>query len=251
LRDPFQRGQEAYQRGHYARAVDAFNRGLAARPGDAAALFARGRAYQQLGNLTQAQKDYEQADRLAPSGQIKACLGYCLSDDNPPPAVAYYAKAIRAAFGTAEVFNTLGHGYFYTTQLDKAQTSLDRAIQLRPDLQAAFHNRALVDLKRAVKDAVHCPTAGLRDVQKALQLGPGTADLYYDAACLCAVAAKCHPELTAQALNYLQSAVEHGQNPQAIANDILFDPLRQDAAFQNLIRRPIPPLPPRGAVRLV
>src|SRR5262249_24565679 len=73
----FKQGWESYHRGQYGEAVRAFNRVLKADPRHAQALFARGRAHQQMGEIALARADYEQADQLATDGRIKACLGYC------------------------------------------------------------------------------------------------------------------------------------------------------------------------------
>jgi hypothetical protein len=49
-------------------------------------------------------------------------------------------------------------------------------------------------------------------------VGPGTADLAYDAARLCALAARRDPRWLEPALGYLEEAIGLGQNPRDLAN---------------------------------
>src|SRR5262249_4962311 len=149
----YHRGWEAYRRGQYEQAVQTFSQVLDARPEHAWAFFARGRAHQRLGNLEEAKADYGRADQLVTDGRIKACLGYCWNClGNHRAAWWYYEKAIEVGYTSAEVYNNLGYSYLEFTKppprLDKAQISLDLALELNHSFQEALHNRALLDLAK-------------------------------------------------------------------------------------------------------
>jgi serine/threonine protein kinase/Tfp pilus assembly protein PilF len=251
-RHPYERGLEAYQQGKFERAVSWLNRAVQSQPMNANALYWRGRAHQKRGNLDLALADYRGAHQLDADGKNNACLGYCMSClGRHWAAIAWFEAAINEGFATAEVHNDLGCCYFQTSQFPKAQTNLDLATRLDPHLQAAFYNRALLDLKKAAKSREYVPEAGLADIQVAIQLGPQTAELSNDAARLFAIAANRDRTLLDPALGHVRHALEQGYPPHLLEQDEFFRILRADPRFQELLRQPISSRPSRKAVRLV
>jgi serine/threonine protein kinase/Flp pilus assembly protein TadD len=257
---PVPRGRDAYRRGDYREALRHFDRAVEANPDRAENLFARGRTRLQLGDARGAQEDFLKAGTLSPDGRTAAALGYHLSRLRQHAAArACYERAIEAGFATAVVYADLG----YTTlqsepdQLEKARGYLTRALELNPDLQAAYHTRALVDLQKACLEPAYLPRAGLEDVAAALALGPETADLHYDAARLYARAAEHTDQAKAadtwprHALAHLEAAVGLGQSPALLRKDSRFRALKDLPAFGELCRQPVPPTPPVRAVRLL
>jgi tetratricopeptide (TPR) repeat protein len=249
----FEPGLKAYRQADYGRAVQAFSRFLRTNPDHAEALYLRGRAQQKAGDLSAALADYERADRLRTDGRVKACVGYCLSERRQHSgAIFYYHEAIEAGFAPAEVYNNLGVSHLLSQdRLDEAKKNLDIAIALNPSLQAAFHNRALFDLDRVGKDPEHVPEAGLADIRRALQLGLATAELYYHAACLCALVAEANDQELDPALDYLEKAIALGRNPQALEEDGAFASLHKNPRFQALVRSPPAPQPMPSVSRLL
>ncbi len=268
------RGLDAYRQGEDGRAVEHFTEALRADPYLTRAVFARGRAYQRLGeangdNFGLALADYQRADRLAPDGRTRACMGYCLNRlDLPRDAILLYRQAVEAGFAPAAVFNNQGYSHLQLGELAAARRSLDRALALDPALRAAFHNRALMYLQ-----AVSAPGAaggqgpgaawadlskeherllkkGSADIDRAIALGPATAKVYYDAARLRTLAIT-EADSVEQALSYLQRAVEHGHNPEHLANDPAFTRLMEASRFQALIRLQPRSHPPQQARRLL
>jgi serine/threonine protein kinase/Flp pilus assembly protein TadD len=134
-------------------------------------------------------------------GSFWASLGYC---DNQMrefhKAEADYKAAIAAGFETPEVLNNLGHTCLKLNRFSDAAKYLDKAIRMNPSLQAAYHNRALLGLAETTAklnekdsavyagspDHLKAPLAGLEkataDIEKAIELGPETAMLHWDAA---------------------------------------------------------------------
>jgi serine/threonine protein kinase len=259
---PLPRGRDAYQRGDYRSALQYFDQAVAARPDRADALFARGRTRLQLGDDAGARDDFLKAAKLAPDGRTAAGLGYHLSRMRQhAAAIDCYQRALETGFATAEVYADLGYSYSQLAPKDRyaarAEESLTHALELNPDLQAAYHTRALVELSRACRDATYLPEAGLHDITAALGRGRETADLHYTAACLYARAAlhpgqaKAAQTWPGQALAHLAAAVRLGLNPALLRADPSFRALKDLPAFRELCKQPVPPTSPPHAVRLL
>ena len=95
LRPPYsvrqlQLGLARIEQGEYAAAVDYLNNSIRSNPDSSEALFARGRAYQRLGEFQTAFQDYNSANRLKSNPIFNACKGYCLS------RIKYHKDAIAA-----------------------------------------------------------------------------------------------------------------------------------------------------------
>src|SRR5439155_10651267 len=112
-------------------------------------------------------------------------------------------------FQSAELYNNLGCLHVAQGKREQAQACFRQAIELNPSLQAAYHNRAMlslqIDVARRNRAAPHQrltaadvvrvflqpaqPSDGLTvDIEKAISVGPVSADLYYNAAHLYVVA---------------------------------------------------------------
>jgi tetratricopeptide (TPR) repeat protein len=243
------RGQEYCQHGEYERGVECFNRVLERDPDLEAAWFHRGRAYQKLGEFILALESYRRAYQLAPQGRLSALMGYCDSQvQQHYAAISHYERAIAEGFATAEVYNNRGCSSLQVSLHDKAQESLDAALQLDPQLQAACYNRALLDYARALKTAGHVPRRGIEDIETAIRVGPVTAAHHRDAARLHAVAARQDPNQKPFALRHARIAVDLGQDPSALAADRALLSLFCEPEFKELVRQsrknppPIKPL---------
>ena len=254
-------GHRLYQQGRYHEALTHFNDALHADPLNNAARRARARVHQQLGAADRkhyelAMRDYAEADKQTPDGRNKAALGYCLNRAGGRPASArdYYEEAIKSGFATAEVYNNLGFNFLQSNKPIEARKALDRAIELDPKLQAAYHNRAFLvlskmnQLKPAAKDEEFYRDLkeGIADAKRAIDLGSPSAELYYDAACLCATAAGVEPRWAEPAFQFLTDALRQGYDPGCLESDAFFAPWWDQPAFKKLAHgdRPQQPLPP-------
>ncbi len=259
-----ERGREAYRQGRYEQAVVHFDRALATDPNDAQGWFARGLAYQKLGqsdrrNYAHAAADFEGAWRLDPQGKSKACLGYCLQARGQSlEAALVYEEAIQSGYAPAELLNNLGAAEWALARLALAEQHLSAAIKLEPRLQAAYHHRALVYLQLARQQTAPDAAlrrdkflrAGIADANKALALGPPSGELFYDAAQLCGVAARTHPVWANPALDYLDQALRYGVKPKQLA-DKAWVALHKEPRFQALEKRSPVPHPAFKAVRIL
>ena len=226
-RDPyplreFHAGAQDFAAGDYQAALVHFDQAVEAQPGDANYLFARGQARQHLGDYLGAATDYKVTAEKSPAGIIRATLAYCVAACKSHPDAIYWGrKAIDAGFATAEVHNNLGYSYWCLDKLDSAREQLDEAIRLDPSLQAAYFNRAKVGLRQVLRGAD--PTAAISDIEKAVELGPATADLYFYAARLHALehGGSRRDEIVER---YISEAQKLGISPQEIRAEPLFAP---------------------------
>lgn len=242
-------GWDSYHQGRYEEAIQYLNRSIEADRPNTEALFARARSFQRLGRLESAIADFQTADELTEGkdGRTKAGFGYCLSLRGfDQQAVVTYCQAIDLNFETAEVLNNLGYSYTMWNPpelksdvcLDRADECLTKALKLNDGLQEAHYNRARVALLRAGLNPRLVPRQGLVDIRKAIELGPVTASLLWDAGRLSWLAAQNDPRQAAQTLDYLNEAIDHGLNPKHLEADFIFHNLKNDGRFQALIQRP-------------
>jgi serine/threonine protein kinase/Tfp pilus assembly protein PilF len=256
-------GVQAQRRGDYAEAIVYLNRALDADPNLRPALFARAHARQQLAEqlpadertaqLSQALADYYRADALAPDPKTWACIAYCQSSlKQHRQAIGNYERSLAGGYVRAAVHNDLGYSQLHLggKRLDEARRHLDQAISLDPRLQVAYHNRAMALLLIALRDSVPILESAIGDITLAIRLGPVTADLYHDAACICALAARHDERWSDQALEFLGQAFDQGLDRQHVHANPLFSALKNNHHFLALLRKPALG-PPTQAVRLV
>jgi serine/threonine protein kinase/Tfp pilus assembly protein PilF len=206
----------AYAAGDNDTALERAGRVLKAAPDSDSGYLLRARAYQRRGDLGLAQNDYAAAERLGAGGQAAAGLGYLLTlDRKHPNAIDAYRRAIRDGFGTAEVYNDLAYSQIKLGKYREADDNLRQALRLVPNLPAANHNRLclvkydLLNSKRRLPEVADLLT-------RAINGAPESAELYQDAADVCATAgkplpgAKPVPACDDAALTYLARAVDLG-----------------------------------------
>jgi serine/threonine protein kinase len=212
------------------------------------------------GNFTEAERQLTLALLLEPAlennGRILARIAYCLNlRRDHRSAVEHYEKALKAGFRTAEVYNNLGYSYEWSRLPRKgAWENYERALDLNPNLQPARHNRALFDLQNGLQTPGHVPRVGISDIEAAINIGPATADLYRDAACLYGMAAMQEPQHTTQAMAHLRSALANGLDPAKLADEAkggCFRSLRDLPEFQLLSQQPAGPKPTLKSVFVV
>ena len=111
----------------------------------AQALFLRGRAYQKMGLLDQAIRDYQTAHARSADGRMDAAIGYCFSlRRRHSQACVAYEAAIQRGFRTACVYNNLGYAWRHLGKFPEAVDGFDKAVSLDSSLQCAYWNRAAI-----------------------------------------------------------------------------------------------------------
>ncbi len=159
---------------------------------------------------------------------------------------------MEAGFESSAVLNNVGYCYLTQNKAKEALQSLDKAVQLDPNLQAAYHNRALVALIRVPNQIVdRIPRQALADLAQAFALGPSSRELSMDAAFLYDVASRIDACWTERTFEYLQRAVQMGQNRTLLRTGQLSRHIGKDRRFKRLFDLPEVPTDHSLTARLV
>jgi Tfp pilus assembly protein PilF len=261
---PKEAGVRLFEQKKYAEAREKFSQAIAADPKDTAALFARAKTYQQMAATEKiygqyAHNDFLAIDELKPDSRNSACIGYCIlqTSGHIEWARQRFQSAIDGGFVSAGVYNDLGFCQQKQNKLDDAEKSLNRAIEMAPRMQTAYYARALahwqtarnlatvlkikkkeglVDETVAVRaDIAKRLDAGIKDIEKAIEIGPANADFHHLAARLFAVAAdQGRPGSKDTALKHLGQAVKRGLSAKQFEYDPFFRPMFGDEQFNAL-----------------
>ena len=202
-------GKEYLDQERYDEAEDWFNRAIDSRRDLAEAFYGRGCTHQRRGHYRTAAEDYRQAALRNPAGEIFARLAYCAAMDGDRGACIQYSHdAIKAGYGSAEVYNNLGCAYRSEEQYEKSMAALDTAIGLNNRLGPAFHNRAFAEFGLAVKED-RSPNAQARaDIEAAIEIGLPNVWEHLDAALIYEWAFS-HEKSEPRSADYHAKAVEH------------------------------------------
>ncbi len=248
-------GQEAFRTGQFAQAVEHFSMALRDNPNLTEALLDRGRARLRQGEYNFALADFRGTAERASDGRLEALIAGCYVHlQQHSNALIHYERAVQGGYAPAEVCNNLGYCAALSGDYRKAASFLGQAVELGPDLQPAYFNRAVVRLRFATirqnKNALADAEAGMADVDRAAAIGPASAELHFIGACLSARAAK-----NSDALNHIRLAIDLGLDPTRLNDALLVNldkvPVGDDLpTFQQLKRRPVPSSPPQKPVRL-
>ena len=239
IRDPysvrcFERGVQYTQQGRWELAVGPLSESILTNPKNAEAWLARGHAYQRLGNFPQAQQDYMSAFELSRTHRAMAGVGYCLSKlKYHREAATRYRMAQEMGDDSAATHNNMGFSLFELRRPQEAETSLRRALAKDGRLAAARRNLLKV-LHDEARLGQPLPEGVLGDVAEAIAAVPPSADLFLDAAAICAAASTRDPRLIGQALAYLENGCAHGLDPQSVEQDPLFAALTLRPEFRTI-----------------
>ena len=238
--------------GDYAGAVDYLSNSIRANPASSEALFARGRAYQRLGEFRIAYKDYNSSYRLKVDPVVKACEGYCVSRTKyHKDAIAKYKMALEAGYDRPAVLcNNIGFSYLMLGQLNDAEKCFQQAIRLDGNLQAPHYNMLILFRRRATQ-GTPIPKAAFVHATRAIEIGPPTADLYRRVAALYAIAATEDATFIQPAIEYVARAVEAGSPPNAFLSDTCYSALQKDQAFRDALGKRPSGSSPAEAVQLI
>ncbi|MEN6451711.1 MAG: serine/threonine-protein kinase [Thermoguttaceae bacterium] len=233
----FQLGVACIERGKYAAAVDCLASSIRANPRSSEAFFARGRAYQRLGDYRAAYADFNASFRLKPNGLAKACEAYCLARAKfQKDAIAACQLAERSGFEHSAVLdNNIGYSYRMLGQLKEAERFLHRATELDDGLLAPHYNLVVVYLRLA-QHSGRIPSKALAHAARATEIGAPNAALYRDAAALYATAAKRDPTQAKPAIRWVAKAIELGCPPKTFVSDVCYSTLWKEPSFQRALK---------------
>jgi tetratricopeptide (TPR) repeat protein len=229
-RDPyevrvFNDGGLAYEAGDYTKAEECFQQAASAATSDdllADALFWRGRACWELGADSKTRRDLartclEEAARLRQNGETFAFSAYaCAWDKHESDCIYNSAQAIKADIARAEVYNNLGYLHWQKDNYEKSLEVLAEAIKLKPELNCAYHMRARAQLSYDRAQQRPVDPKAVRDIEKVLEAGTGSARAYYDAALIYSRLDGDRDRDKKLAVDYLLRAYELGYNPKVV-----------------------------------
>ena len=259
-------GRDAFTAGDFVHAAESFQKALQDCPGDAkprkyylahaAALLRQDEEDADRNKVEEADQDLGEAERQQADAPTMALIGYCASRlKHHDIAIEWYDEAAAAGFTPAGLYNNRGLGRMLLNKLEEARSDFDAALQLDPHLQAALYNRVLLALKQR-SSAAPLPDSVLDDMQRAVEIGPDSQGLCLSAAKLFAAAGQDRPSdpknRAAQALFYLQKAVDCGLDPESIRKDgTLSTVLKPFPQFATLLAAPRRPSGRMDSPRLV
>jgi len=198
---------------------------------------------------------YLAAERLRPDCSTEACLGYCFAQqEKHGNAIAQETAAMEGGLKSPEILNNRGYSYLKGKDLENAESDFNQAIQLNDSLQPPHYNLALLELVRAYQTQDHklACQKGLEHIQKALNVGPERADLYFTGAKLCAFAAEKEKSMVEPALDYLNKAIQLGLPGGRLESEFVgFKGILENPRFRQLASSRSPQAEPEETPRLL
>lgn len=139
-------GDAAFNKGDYSAAVVGYTESLKTNPTDLDLLFGRGRAYQELGELLEAQADFEQALNLDPKNfQVLLSLATIQLDQKSYASALLYATKAEEISGAPAMASLLkGRALHQLGMPEDALKAYGNAIQLDRNFGQAYLNRGLL-----------------------------------------------------------------------------------------------------------
>ncbi len=210
------------------RAIQDYDRAIELDPDFIMAYSNRGNSYTTLGDYQRAIQDYDKAIELDPDfATAYSNRGLTYHDmGNYKRAIQDFDKAIELDPVFATAYLNRGNSYAAVDEHLLAIQDYDQAIQLRPDYAMAYSNRG----NRYADLGDHQRT--IQDYNQAIQHDPEYDSAYYNKACYLSLQKKV-PE----AVSVLREALLRDPEKycRLIRADDDFDPIREDAAFINLL----------------
>jgi serine/threonine protein kinase len=230
----FNAGLVAMQRGDFVAAKKHFDDAVTEDPEYVDALRARARLFGRLGMNEDALRDVRTADELVtsktgvPDPVLAARVGYYLTKlQNYSEAIHWYDESIDRGLRSSEIYNNLAWSHHRVGNVAQAIGMLDRAINVDPQCQAAFHNRARAHFWIERKQKTR-HNKSLSDIQAALSCGDITGELHRDAAQIFAARSRFESGWTTKAKSHLMLAAKNGANLEMLRADPILAILFED-----------------------
>jgi serine/threonine protein kinase len=245
--------RELLVKGDFEAAALAADLALQYQPHSAEALFNRACANEQRNRIDDARRDFSAAGPLLQDSASLAYVGYFYTGQKQwLEAIRCYKRALADDSHGPLVANNLAYCYMQVYELTEARRLLDEAIALAPNLGVLYHNRAMLDLAASLLSKnVQSADVGLADIQKAIAIGPNSAELFANAARIMAYAARKDDSKIEPALSCLREAVNLGYNLHSVRTDTAFSAISKHAVFSELIASAVAGSTPARSTRIV
>ena len=206
-----------YETGDLQHALPLIDRAVDADSNYVDAVFLRGRIKQSSNEYRNAITDFQSIADLDKSGRSNACAAYCFANlkqyDN---AVAESHQAIQRGYKSARLYSNLAYCLARSANWDDAIESATDAIAIDDESQTAYYVRACALLSKIRANPTPLVEQAAADIQRAIELGPRSKELFFEAACIEYVRVKVNPQHVSLAPMYLADAVQMGMQLEVI-----------------------------------
>lgn len=222
-----------YNRGQYAEAALQFQRITELAPDNSWGFANLGAAYHKNGDTTRALENYKRALDISPTDTAYSNIGTIHFDEG---RYAEAAEAYRKASALNPSHPTWHHNLGDALgKLGRRQEQRDAyskaAALLRTMVQVNAKNSAHLALLAVCEAKLGQPAKALEHVAAAMRIDPDNVSVLYRSATVYARAGK-----TEAALAALESAIRKGESTARARSDESFESLRDNPAFQQLVR---------------
>jgi serine/threonine protein kinase len=146
------------------------------------------------------------------SSTLAAWTGYCFAKENVhDDAIPWMDFSLRLDGQDPHVWNNRGYSWSQRSNLRQAESDLTQALSLNSKIQAAYHNRAMVRLRKASERMEPPGPEVLADISTALDIGPETAELHLRAAHIYGYAKFCGQQNHPPIEPHIVRAIELGE----------------------------------------
>ena len=159
-------GDEFYNNNQFEEAIAAYNSVLENNPTNVKALYNRGRSYEELNNLDEAEKDFKAAlTEDAKNVQVLLSLSNLYQKKQQHEMALQYANyAVELPGAPATAYFLKGRAYHQLGNIQNALTEYDAAIKMDPESGQTFYYRGML------KIATDKIGAGCEDLNRAVGL---------------------------------------------------------------------------------
>ncbi|PWL31972.1 MAG: hypothetical protein DCO95_01970 [Roseivirga sp. XM-24bin3] len=161
-----------YKQGKYKEAIAAYDEYLTTKPKDLKSLYNRGRAHEEVGNLSQAKEDFESVLQLdADNLNANLSMGkYWYNQKDFTKAIYYFDKVLEVDGRVSTAYLLKGRSLHQQGEFPKAKENYDQAINFDNKNPEAFLYRG------ALKIALNQTRGACNDFNRAKALGASEAN---------------------------------------------------------------------------
>ena len=208
----YRRALTLYKQGDIEAALPVVEKSIEADESNLEAIFLRARLNQSKENYIAAAKDYNIVSARERSGRGNAGAAFCYAQLKVHDrATLETHKALERGFQNAILLCNLANLYCSQGKWDDAIQAATSSLELDHTLQSALHTRARATRTKILKSPNALIEHAAVDIQKAIELGPPYADLFFEAALIEVVRSKANPQHVSIAPMYLSDAVRLGK----------------------------------------